>query len=97
MVAPHRFCQLTVPAIGRTTQSAIPFPYPGRVFVWRVWRVRVPSDIPCPACVPDLIISERMQERVLFYVVKISPLGNSSVEGGRTHILDTSFSSQVNI
>ena len=68
-----------MPAIGRTTQSAIPFPYPGRVFVW---RVRVPSDIPCRACVPDLIISERMQERVLFYVVKISLLGNSSVGGG---------------
>lgn len=88
-VSPRR-CQLTSTECAGNrpdTQPAIPFPNPGRVFVWRVWRVRV-RPISRVARVSDLITSEPVQERVLFYVVQF-PLMATLQLGGRTLIFDT--------
>jgi hypothetical protein len=53
------------------------------VFVWRVWRVRV-RPISRVARVSDLITSEPVQERVLFYVVRFPLLATLQLGGALT-------------
>jgi hypothetical protein len=95
-VSPRR-CQLTsTDRAGNRpgTQSAIPFPNPGRVFVWRVWRVRVVS-------------ARYPVSRVCLISSHLNPCKSACCftwsnfpswqlfSWGRTHVLDTS--SQVNV
>jgi hypothetical protein len=93
---PPQRCQLTVPAIGRNplVRNTLSLSRPCVCLACLACSCSRPiSRVVTVRVSPILSYRERVQERVLFYVVKISPPGNSSSRV-RTHVLDNS--SQVN-